>query len=265
MKKTLDVLEGRIKNLEVALKNAKKEAQLFPAGRIRLSCSRGKRRYYLVLPGQSSNGTYISIRNKALIGSLAQKEYNTRFLRLAERELASLRIAAKKLKVSDADSVYEGMHQGLKPFVKPYLDADEMYARSWQAKEFRECSYRPEAKIFRTEKGEKVRSKSEALIASILLSLGIPYHYEKPLYLGDGKTRYPDFTLLNVKERKEYYLEHFGKMDDSQYVKGCQEKIYEYGKNGIYLGVNLLATFESYEKPLDIEATREMLRVAMLE
>ncbi len=258
--RTVEMLENRMKMLKKALKKAGRESGQFPDGHIRLSSCRGKMRYYHIRPGQVGDGTYIPQGNEGLIKQLAQKEYNVRFLRTAGDELAILKNTAKKLRASSADFAYEGMRQGLKPFVKPYFEPDEQYVGNWQATKYKECSYRPEARIYKTEKGEMVRSKSEALIASILWNLGVPYHYEKPLRLAGGKTRYPDFTLLHVGERKVYYLEHFGRMDDPDYIRGFYKKIHEYSGNGIYLGVNLLATFESLEKPLDMDATKTMLR-----
>ncbi|MEE3440399.1 MAG: hypothetical protein VZR07_10670, partial [Ruminococcus sp.] len=51
---------------------------------------------------------------------------------------------------------------------------------------------------FETQRGEIVRSKSEVIIADALYYANIPYHYEKPIKVGD-RVIYPDFTVLNVK------------------------------------------------------------------
>ena len=66
----------------------------------------------------------------------------------------------------------------------------------------------PEHLKYSTEKGELVRSKSELLIADMYYSLGIPYKYEAGVKLRGGIVRYPDFTLLRVRDRKEFYHEH---------------------------------------------------------
>lgn len=52
-----------------------------------------------------------------------------------------------------------------------------------------------------------MRSKSEVIIADLLNKEGIPYRYEFPLYLKEFNTVYPDFTILNVRKRKEIYWE----------------------------------------------------------
>ena len=114
---------------------------------------------------------------------------------------------------------------------------------------------------FITEKGEKVRSKSEKIIADKLYMMGIPYRYEYPLILNDNIMVYPDFTILKMPERKEVYLEHFGMMDDINYVDTALFKMNSYEKNGIYLGVNLFITYETGRKPLNTKDLNEMLRL----
>lgn len=76
-----------------------------------------------------------------------------------------------------------------------------------------------------TEKGEAVRSKSEKIIADKLYMKEIPYVYEQPLYLKGYGYVVPDFKILNVRTKKEYYLEHFGMMDDYEYAKNAIKKI----------------------------------------
>jgi len=71
-----------------------------------------------------------------------------------------------------------------------------------------------------TAKGERVRSKSEIIIADSLMRAGVPYRYEFPIILNGYGKIYPDFTVLNVGLRKELYWEHLGMMDDSEIFIG---------------------------------------------
>src|SRR5262249_14556225 len=59
--------------------------------------------------------------------------------------------------------------------------------------------------IHRTERGDIVRSKSELVIADKLHSRGIDYAYEQPLTLGDGRVRYPDFTIADHARGVTFY------------------------------------------------------------
>ena len=116
------------------------------------------------------------------------------------------------------------------------------------------------ATFYVASNGEKVRSKSEVIICDILNELGIPYLYEVPLKLKGVGMVYPDFKLLNVKERRTIYLEHFGMMDNPEYLEGFFKKQSSYLANGIVPGRDILFTFESSRNPLDITAVRNMLK-----
>lgn len=82
----------------------------------------------------------------------------------------------------------------------------------------------PEHLIHRTRKGDLVRSKSEVIVANMLIDLGISYEYEKPLYSNtDPKDfRLPDFTVKY--EGEEFYWEHLGMIEDPEYKKEWKRK-----------------------------------------
>ena len=100
--------------------------------------------------------------------------------------------------------------------------------------------------------------------SKLFYSCGIPYRYEYPVNLKGYGIVYPDFTLLNVKERKEIYCEHFGLMDNPEYCQKAIQKIETYAKNGIYIGKNLLVTFETLQKALDMKIVEQMLKEFIL-
>ena len=104
--------------------------------------------------------------------------------------------------------------------------------------------------IYVTDKGERVRSKSELNIANMLYKMNIPYKYECPLVLSNGKIFHPDFTLLDIAKRREVYWEHRGMMDDRGYLKNTIQKVKDYRKEGICIGDNLLITEETSYLPL---------------
>ena len=71
---------------------------------------------------------------------------------------------------------------------------------------------------------------------------------------------YIDFVILDVKTRKEIYYEHFGKMDDPDYINRNLPKLQSFPQNGIVLGKNFIATFESAKHPFDISTLEIMLQ-----
>ncbi len=258
MQEYLKMMKKRTEVLKAAIEAAEKKK--FPEGRLRVSSSSGHVRYYHVLPGGDRFGKYISAKNSDITVKLARKDYTKKFLLSAGKELSRLEHSISLLVNTDADQPYQLLPDKRKELVEPYLMTDELYAAQWEKEEFKASTFMPEGKIFETRKGEKVRSKSEAIIADMLFELGIPYRYEQMLMLKDKKVRYPDFTLLKVKSREVIYLEHFGLLDDEEYRNGCMNKLREYMSSGIYPGKNLLVTFESSDNPLDIGAIRKMFR-----
>ena len=108
-----------------------------------------------------------------------------------------------------------------------------------------------------TDRGERVRSKSELIIANLLSKEGIPYKYECPLRLKGFGTVHPDFTALRRNARREIYWEHLGMMDDPEYTARAVRKISAYILNGFYPGEDLIITAETNASPINIRELRD--------
>lgn len=107
--------------------------------------------------------------------------------------------------------------------------------------------------------GQKVRSKSETIIATMLHVNKIPFHYEEALHLGK-RVIYPDFTIRHPVTGQIYYWEHFGMMDNENYAQVAFRKMQLYNINGIMLSDTLLATYESEEAPLKSNIVENMIQ-----
>ena len=153
--------------------------------------------------------------------------------------------------------IYASFPEEAKKYINPIEMPDEDYAKRWidipyVRKEIPE--YLP---CYETNRKEKVRSKSELNIANALAAKGIPYKYECPLVLKNGNTIHPDFTVLNIRERRVIYWEHRGMMDDKDYARNAVARTKTYMANGFYLGTSLIITEETSATPLgtnEIEA-----------
>jgi len=251
-------IKNRITVIKNALIKAKSEHDSFPKGRLRVS---GKNpRYYKILERGDTQGIYLCKNDREEAKLLAQKDYNNSFIKKAEEELRLLEKIYKRLEKSNSGLAYQKLILPRKCLVKPYIETDELFAEEWQKKSYRSNPYKAEDKKYETRKGDLVRSKSEAIIADILYELKIPYRYEEEIKFRFGVTRYPDFTLLKIKTHEEIYLEHLGMLDSEEYRNANISKMDEYRSNGIYLGKNLLITYETEDSPLDIKGIRRMLK-----
>lgn len=259
MKQILELMNKRKLLLKQAIRRAEKEEGTFPKGRLRISMNRGCPRYYYVTESNNPSGDYISKTDIQLARSLAQKDYNEEFLENARKELLRLEKSIKHFSKENADLTYDKLSDSRKNLISPYILNDDNYAEAWLAKPYRANPFKPEKKIHDTDRGEKVRSKSEALIANMLYSLGIPYRYEEEIRMANGNVRYPDFTLLKKITREVVYLEHLGLSDLEEYRVDNLRKLEEYQTSGIYLGKNLIITYEIEGMPLNLKGIRKML------
>lgn len=90
-----------------------------------------------------------------------------------------------------------------------------------------------EGLVHRTRRGEGVRSKSEVIIADLLYSKGIDYHYELARLGLDGTPRYPDFTIEDAETGQTIYWEHLGMMRVPAYKARWGRKLDWYRQQGI--------------------------------
>ena len=101
--------------------------------------------------------------------------------------------------------------------------------------------FNDKGRIYLTENGERVRSKSEVIIANLLKDKGINYTYEETLQIGDIKL-HPDFTL--IINNKTYYWEHLGMLNNKKYVTDWKRKKQTYASAEITENNNLIITTE---------------------
>jgi hypothetical protein len=85
---------------------------------------------------------------------------------------------------------------------------DDDYVKQWQEEPFKGKEIADNVPFYETKRKERVRSKSELNIANALDAHNIVYKYECPLTLNNGFMLYPDFTILDMKNRIEIYWEH---------------------------------------------------------
>lgn len=199
-----------IQEKEAALKNS-------PKGSLRVNKHGRGFQYYWYTSSEKHNGVYLKHSEQALVKALAQKEYDQKVLRCAYKEIELLRRLNELYKKAMLEDVFEKMALGKQSLVNSVWLPDKMYVEQWEKIKYEGLGFWEKATEYYTDKGERVRSKSELMIANALRKKNIPYKYECPLELDSYGTVYPDFTVLNVKKRKEMYWEHFGLIDDRDY------------------------------------------------
>ena len=252
-----EILE-MLKKREVYLLSIKKQKETelvdSPKAKLRIEgeYERGKQvKYFVRTEMQDYKGAYIKAQDKSLAIKLAQKDYDEKVLKSIDKELQAIMKYKSNYPQITAEQVYEKLHKERQKLVKPIAVSDREFLRQWEEYEYAGKNFDDNMPELYTDRNERVRSKSEVIIADSLYKANIPYRYECPLEFKNGLVVYPDFTLLNKKTRENIYWEHLGMMDDATYAENAIQKINTYMQNGIYVGKNLLLTFETRNNPIN--------------
>lgn len=180
-------------------------------------------------------------KNHKLIAQLARKAYlKERLKRLAANAKAAEWIDKQYQELSPVDII--------RALSNPYKDLPDHYFfrdfhDSWSIEEQEEGPPNPEKRIYLTNEGVRVRSKSEMAIGNALERRRIPYRYEAALDLGDI-TLYPDFTARRLWDGKLFFWEHFGFLGRPDYDEKNAQKLSTYARSHIFPGRDLICTSE---------------------
>ena len=255
-----NLLEERKTYLLKLKKKKEKALNNTPEGSLRLCSSGNRTQYYHRKNPKDSSGIYICQKDIQLARKLAQKDYDHKVLRAAEKELCAIGRYLKTYPAFNAEEIYESLHKDRRTLISPIIETDTQLIQRWNAVTYQSKEFYGETPEFYTARGERVRSKSELIIADLLCKEGVPYRYEYPVSLkGMGKI-YPDFCVLNVNRRKEWYWEHLGMMDDPAYAEKALQKIASYEQNGIFPGESLILTYETRKNPINQKIVMLMIQ-----
>lgn len=238
----------RYELISKSIGDIEKKLDSLPQGRITVR-TRGDKSYFY-LDGTENENKYLGPGND-LIEKLIQKDYLKKVLKEARQELQAIEKMLKIYPDTRAEDVFAMLTESRKMFASPINICDDSYAAKWMETPYKHKPFKKDAPVFKTLKNERVRSKSEVIIADRLREKGIPYRYECPLKIGN-KVIHPDFTILRMSDRRILYHEHCGKMGDPVYTEDLITRAKDYNKAGIILGDRLFYTFESETTPLDM-------------
>ena len=251
---------ARYKVLERELNKIKKKRSLYNENNKKLRVCKKKKsyQYYVLSYSKHERPRYICKSEIDIAKQLAQRDYEDQLIKSIEKELISIRMYINNMPETIYEDVYDSLIDGRKTIVVPVIMTEEEYVNMWQNEKYNNKKIRPDDIRYETQRGEIVRSKSEVIIADALYYAGVPYHYEKPLQLGN-RIIYPDFTVLNVRTRKEYYWEHLGLLDNEDYLDKTLRKLDDYELHGISEGDNLILTRETDKFPINISNIKDKI------
>lgn len=235
-------LEERIKALEPY-------AAVHPGRNIRITSDRG-RVVYRVYDSSCKTVHHLSCAESELIGSLGNKRYAEKALRILKKNLHA---AEKFLQAYTGKEEWQILDSCSDVFREINNNIGLDYAaerKRWAEFQYERNPYYAAYLKHPSMRGELYRSKSESLIADSLLECSLAYIPEYPLQLKSGQILYPDFKILIPETFEIKYWEHLGLMDDPSYADKNCKRILQMERDGIIAGKNLILTFETRNYPL---------------
>lgn len=234
----------------------KKEIETFPDGE--LLCVRNGN-YIKYFKSNGTNPIYISKKDRQPAETLAIKKYYSLKLKELNQEINLInkyieryqKIEFRSLTLLDDSSCF-------KELLKSHFQTPTTEYQQWLDSDYEHNTTHPENLIHKTMSGQKVRSKSEVIIANTLCINKIPYRYECGLHLEDI-IFFPDFTILHPKTMELFYWEHFGMMNNNAYSENAYNKLKIYGNHGIIPPINLITTYETQKNPIDSEKINQLV------
>ena len=194
------------KHLDGIIAKVSNNVNSIPVGRLRISVDGGNARYYHCV--NDRYGDYIPRENTLLPRQLAQKTYNDSVRKTAEARSKLITRCLKDYTDDEIERELESLHPERQKLITPVEPTFRQLEERWYAESYTGKAFIEGTPVIISERGERVRSKSEKILADYFYRNNILYKYEKPLKLKGYGIIYPDFTFFSKKLRKEIYWEH---------------------------------------------------------
>ena len=259
-RKIIQELTEEKSGLDMIIHEVEKRLSKAPEGTVRVGKHGKKHQFFLRMQGTDKCGTYIPVAERKKAIELLQKKYDLKVQAAAIKQRKLLEYFLKSYDPEVMKKIYSGLQEIQRENITPVEISDEEFIKQWQEVKYPPKGFDEGVPRHTTSKGERVRSKSEALIAETLRQENIPYRYEYPLHLRN-EIVHPDFTILRIADREVIYWEHLGRMDDPGYVKKNIRRLRLFEEHGIFLGINLILTMETEDFPIDISVIKRMIQI----
>lgn len=255
------LLIQRKETLQLLILKCNKWLSSAPEGSLRISCSGRAVSFYLQSEKYHKEEKPLKIsKQRILIEKLIRKDYYSKLIPAAKEELKAVESLLQIKDNQTLAKIFDKLHPERQKFVSRVEETRESSLENWlnlpeSAAEPRSGSY-----YIPTERGELVRSRNEYLIANALFHSGIPYKYEFPYEAVNGKILHPDFYVRNINTGQSFFWEHFGMMDDPNYVESSfMYKMKLYAADGLLPGQGLITSFSNRNHSLEPEEIKLLI------
>lgn len=239
------------KEIREEIKKHAKIINSYPTGNIH--CNKNGK-YYKHFLSSPKGLSYIPAKNKQLIGNLVQKRYHQAIISDLRKELTAIETYKNLMScANEVENLLSDSH------ISSIFNDSISHEEDWSHSSYPPNTNHPETLIHKSMSGNILRSKSEVIIDMALFMHQISYRYECELPLGNHLL-YPDFTIKHPLNDSLYYWEHFGMMDNADYVRDYLWKMDKYLNHNIIPGIHLITTYETKEHPLSADEVEHLIR-----
>ena len=160
-----------------------RELSNLPEGFLRISNSNNRIRYYYRQAFHDVDEKYITKTNLNLAKDLAQQSYDKKIIKCAKQQLSIINRFLDKYFQNDIEQVYLDENEARRALIQPVELTWEAVLTKWADEKYEGKLLKENTPVFLTDRGERVRSKSEKILSDYFYHHNIPYKYEHPLYL----------------------------------------------------------------------------------
>ena len=244
------------------LEQYKRELKELPEGHLRVSEKNGKRYYERVDTIRGKRRVrYLGNGNHPEVQQLQKKHFLKKAVASIEKNLPLMEHFLEQYQRIDPNYMQKHFPKAYQTLPGCCFDAaDALNLERWRKAPYFAGRYRWQDLRHKTAKGDKVRSKSEVIIANALQARGLAYRYEEEI-LVNGVTLHPDFCVFDERENRIIFWEHLGMISDEAYRRHVLDRLALYISCGIVPGVNLILTFDDADGNIDslmIERTLDL-------
>ena len=185
----IEIIERRIFLLEKVLQTKQKSLENAPSGSVRIVRKKRTNQFYLRENDSDLQGKYIPRSQDKIARALCQKVYDKKIVPALQKEINYLQDFLKNYGEQNASKACLKLPVIRYKAADPLTLSDEEYVEKWLSVQYRHKAIDPETPPMFTENGERVRSKSEVIIADVLKHYDIPYRYEYPVVINKNINR----------------------------------------------------------------------------
>ena len=233
-----EIMIAELSRLKKQINDLQQQLKQLPEGTFYTAQNGKYKKWFCYVNGRTEP---IRKTNRSLAVGLASAAFIRFRLEELKKDVDATNAYLRNASDKDLFSFFEE-HPDLRELLGNY-GSMSVESAEWAATPYKRPDIIYKGTLYKTLKGDLVKSRAEQMIADTLFLAGIPYRYECGITFNNGKTWfYPDFMIMHPRTGEILLWEHFGMEDLEYYRHKNANKMYVYFDNGFIPGKNLICT-----------------------